>query len=256
MKLGNVLLGALASLALVGTATGTGQAAALHASSPPVISSVSVKVVLGRPVSANGTFAVQIAAGPGSHGVCNFDLDRYTQSHGWQSLGNHHGTSATESIPSLFSFTEFEMVPHSCAGSKGAAAYSNQFYPTIQNYSWFSSVSGAWGESASKHDYQNEVFYTSGAGAAAEISDGCTYSDGVEIGTGPQGGIGTVYVNGVKTGPTINFYSKTVSGGKVRFTFSSQGETCNTIEFFATGKGKGGGFDMYLNALVEASYPT
>jgi hypothetical protein len=256
MKLGNVLIGALAGLALVGTATGTGQAAALGSKAPPVIPSVTVKVVLGSKVAATGNFTVQIAAGPGSHGVCNFDLDRYTQSYGWQSLGNHHGTSATQSILLTYSFTEFEMVPYTCTGAKGAAAYSNEFYPRIQDYAWFSSVSGTWGETASKNDYLNTVFYTSGAGAAAQITDGCSFSDGIEIGTGPQGGIGTVYVNGVKTGPTINFYSKTVGGGKVRFTFSTPGETCNTIEFFATGKGKGGGYDMYLNAIVEASYAT
>jgi hypothetical protein len=254
-RLNNVLLGAVASLALAGTATATGQAAPLRGSAP-VIPSVTLKVVLGSTVSASGTFKLQIGAGPASHGVCSFGLKRYTQSHGWQSLGSHHGTAVTESIPGPFSFTEFEMIPYACGGAAGAAAYSNEFYPTIQSSSSFSPVSGTWGEATSKHDHLNEVFYTSGSGAAAQITDGCSYSDGVEIGTGPQGGIGTVYVNGVKTGPSMNFYSKTVSGGKVRFTFSTPGETCNTIQFVATGQGKGGGYDMYLNALVEAGDAT
>jgi hypothetical protein len=56
--------------------------------------------------------------------------------------------------------------------------------------------------------------------------------------------------------PTINFSSRKVNGGKVRFTFTTPGETCNTIEFVATGKGTGGGYDMYLNAVVEASDAT
>jgi hypothetical protein len=256
MKLGNVLLGAVASLTLVGAAAGTGEAAPLHTSATPVITSVTVKVLLGSKPSPEGDFTVQIGAGPGSKGVCNFDLDRYTQAYGWQSLGNHHGTTVTESIFLTYSFTEFEMVPHTCAGAAGTPAYSNEFYPRIQDYAWFSSVSGTWGDAMSKNDYLNEVFYTSGQGATAQIIDGCSFSDGIEIGTGPQGGIGTVYVNGVKTSPTINFYSKTVNGGKVRFTFSTPGETCNTIQFVATGKGKGGGYDMYLNAIVEASYAT
>src|SRR5580692_8527632 len=98
MKLGNVLLGAVASLTLVGAAAGTGEAAPLHTSATPVITSVTVKVLLGSKPSPEGDFTVQIGAGPGSKGVCNFDLDRYTQAYGWQSLGNHHGTTVTESI--------------------------------------------------------------------------------------------------------------------------------------------------------------
>jgi hypothetical protein len=255
MKLRNLLLGGVASLGLVSGFAGVTQAAPMRPNAA-VVSAVDLKMVLGSKVSPTGAFELEILAGPGSHGVCHFYLYRNTNSYGWQLLGYFSGTTTTDTIAEDFSFTYYEMIPYSCSGVAGTPAYSVQFYPRIQDYAWFTSVSGSWGLGSSKNDYLNDVFYTTGRSAAAQISDDCSYNDGIEIGTGPQGGIGTVYVNGVKMSPTINFYSKSVSGGKVEFKFGTASDSCNTIEFVATGKGKGGGYDMYLNAMVQALYPT
>lgn len=226
--------------------------ASAHANNgTPYINQVDIKMVVPSTLASNGDYQLEVLAADG-FSMCNFVLYRYTEDYygGWQYLGEFGGsTYFDEIIPSEFGYTEYEMIPVACNGATGGATESDEFYPSVQDNPFGASVGHITTVYSSKY-FDGDAQETTTKGATVFWNDGCSYNDGVVIGTGPTGGVGTVYVNGTKEG-TISFYSKNTAGMKEAFKFGTYDAQCNQITIVATGKGPKGGYAMYLDATVE-----
>jgi hypothetical protein len=248
MKTKNAIVGIAVTLAAGASFAGTAHASG----SVPVVGQVDTKMVLPSTLTTSGQFEIEILAGPGSHDVCSFYLYRYTSASGsWSYLGDYSGESTTDTVYESLGYIEYEMVPFDCSSNEGSAQYSNEFTPYIFSYSAFDVTAGSWEDTSSSKDYDGHSLETLTRNATVTINDENAYNDGIIVETGPTGGIGTVYVNGTKMSPTINFYSKSPGYEKLEFKFGTYVEQTNTFKIVATGKGKKGGYDMWFTALAQ-----
>ena len=215
----------------------------------PYVNQVDIKLVSPSNITSSGAYELDVLAG-GGFSMCSFGLYRYTQWWGgWQYLGRYSGSATIDQIQTYFGYTEYEMIPYDCFGNSGSANYSQEFYPNVWDNPFYL-VSGSATDVYSSKYYGGSALETlSGLGTVVQWNTDDSYNDGVVVGTGPQGGIGTVYVNGVKKG-TINFYSSTVHGMKLMFKFGTYFAEYNSIQIRMTGSSHGG-HAMYLDAGVE-----
>jgi hypothetical protein len=250
MKTRSLIIGLVASLAAAASFALPTAVSAHTNNGTPYINEVDIKMVVPSTIGSSGNYQLEVLAADG-FSMCSFYLYRYTEDYwgGWQYLGDFSGSTYFDNIiPSEFGSTEYEMIPLACNSVSGAGTYSDDFYPTIQDDP-FGSISGHLSTVYSGKYYGGDAQETTTPGAEVYWYDNCTYNDGVVIGTGPQGGIGTVYVNGVRSG-TINFYSKKVAGKKEAFKYGTYDGQCNEIVIEA-GRGTKGGYSMYLDAALQ-----
>jgi hypothetical protein len=248
-------------LAMVGTATASfsGTIAAHAASSTAVIGEVDLKMVEPSTVTLTGSFKLEILAGPGSSNVASFDLYRVSGMFGNQLLGHFTGTSHVDTVVRSYDIGQYEMVPYDSAHHVGTGVFSASFVPFAFDYTNFAVTVGMGTDVPNSKDYFGSMEETATLGAVALIDDDGAYNDAIVVGTGPQGGIATV-TDSVSGGPavtvgTIDFYSKKAGYNKVLFKFGTHAYQSNLFSLTVTGAGPKGGFDMYLDSLVEI-YPS
>src|ERR1022692_4580470 len=215
----------------------------------PFINQVDIKLVSPSTITSGGAYELQVLAGGGSS-LCSFGLYRYTSyAGGWQYLGRYSGTSTTDELQDYFDYTEYGMIPYDCNGNQGSENYSQSFYPNTWDNAFGLVAGSAVYTYSSKYYGGSALQTTTGLGTEVQWYTDDSFNDGIVIGTGPQGGIGTVYINGVKKG-TINFYASTIHGMKLAFKFGTYTAEYNTILIRMTGSSHGG-HAMYLDAGVE-----
>lgn len=246
MKTRNLILG-LAATAAAATSFALPTVASAH-TTVPFVSQVDIKLVSPSSITSGGAYNLQALAVGGSS-LCSFGLYRYTAYYGWQYLGRYSGSSTIDLVQDYYYYMQYGMVPYDCVGNQGSESYSQSFYPNTWDNP-FNVIAGSGTTVFSSKYYGGSALQTTtGLGTEVEWNTDDSFNDGVVIGTGPQGGIGTVYVNGVKKG-TINFYSSTVHGMKVAFKFGTYTAQFNTITIIMTGSSHGG-YAMYLDAGIE-----
>jgi hypothetical protein len=218
----------------------------------PFASSVSTALVTPSTLVNNGGYDVTLSEVGASPDNAGFFLYRYTEYTGsWQYLGSYSGTQTTDLVEGeYFGDVQYEMIPYDHNGNEGSGVYSNEFYANVVDNP-FTVVTGNAKYIYSSHYFSgSELQTTTGIGTRVRWYTDYNYNQGVVVGTGPKGGTGTVYVNGVKKG-TISFYSKTNGYSKVLFRYGTSNGASNTIDIVATAKGKGGGTNMNLDAGIE-----
>jgi hypothetical protein len=248
MKARNLIIGLVAT----GTAAAGGFALPTVASAHtnvPFVSQVDIKLVSPSTITSTGAYKREVLARSHSN-LCSFYLYRYTDYYGyWQGLGHYSGTSTIDLIQQYFGYTEYEMIPYDCYGNSGSGNYSDNFNPNAWDNPFYVTAGSATTAYSTKYFGGSALQTTTGLGTQVEWNTDYSYNDGVVIGTGPKGGIGTVYVNGVKKG-TINFYSLKVHGMKLAFKFGTYNPEYNSIVIRMTGSSHGG-HTMYLDAGIE-----
>lgn len=235
----------------------------------PSASALTIALIVPSKVTTSyDYYNVTVAEQGASSSDCAFYLYRFTTGPGvtgWQYLGHFSGTKTTTQIsPFYFGYTDYEAFPLDCYGNEGSAVFSPPVTPTIfEVQTPYTApdvpmvVSGT-----SKTVYGS----TYAGGAALETTSksaevlwttDCDLNQALVIGTGPQGGIGTVTVGGpglttVNKG-TINFYSATAKGSLIAFKYGVPGPygQYQWIKVVETKAGPTGGNAMYFNAAIE-----
>lgn len=258
MKARNLIIGAVATVTLVAGSAATSKAAQ-RTTGVASISGVQIKLVSPSQIGQTGVFDEQIGPqAPSSY--CWWDLGRYTDEFGYQNNIDTDIRSVTiVDLASInWGYTFYYITPYTCAGVAGTTVDTGaEFVPTIVDnpFSYVSVPGTGSGTLSSPKYYGGTALEINGKGGEARWVGYFSFNDGIVVGTGPAGGIGTVYVNGHKMG-TINFYSTKVGGSKLAFKYGTSmnaSEPSNIYTVIATGKGKGGGYDMYFDAGVENS---
>jgi hypothetical protein len=183
---------------------------------------------------------------------CSWDLARYNDFFGPVDVADKvaPGSSVVDlAWPARWLQTVYYITPYDCSGNAGATVTSATFSPATVNDP-FRSIVGSSTVVKSKKYYFGDALETTVRNDEVEWNTDDVYNLGVVVGTGPQGGIGTVYVDGVAKG-TINFYSTKIAGRRLLFKYGTGTAAAHTIVIIATGKGSTGGFDMFLDAAVE-----
>lgn len=255
MKIRNVLFGSVAGVVFVSGLTGVATRAAVLV---PYASGVSIKLVEPSAIATDGAYEVSVSEDNPSPTNCGFYLSRYTTFFGgWESLGAYTGTSTTDLVQDYYGLTEYQVIPYDCQGNEDTdVPGSVGFFPTTEDQPELL-LGGSQTVVSSPKYYGGSALEILGGvnvAAAAWNAEPC-YNLGVVIGTGPLGGVATVYVqeNGgsiVKKG-TIDFYSKKTGGKNLAFKFGTNGENTDTVYIYMTKKGKGGGSLMWFDAGVE-----
>jgi len=258
VKSRHLIVGAAATLAAVGSfALPAGVLAHTDAAS---ISKVAIKLVTPSTVNSQGSFELTVT---GTGTFDSFDLYRRASNLTGSTFAliasKVNGKTYKDTEQDSFGATQYEMVPFSGkngTGTEGAATYSvGPFYPTTwpQDEVYYQ-YSGSGGTVSSSKYFGGSAWETTSSGAGVEFFNGCDWNDGLVIGTGSSGGIGTVYLNGTtdKIG-TINFYSSKVTGTTIAFKYGTGTAECNQFYIVQTGKGAGGGSNMWFTGVVETS---
>jgi hypothetical protein len=244
MNARHLILGIAATVSAAGfVALPTGATARTLA---PSASAVSLKMVTGVAVKGAGDYEIEVSA---THPVdmCSFKLWRYTDYWGsFQYLGSYNGTSMTDELLDNFVEAEYEMQPFDCSGNHGAFAFSAEFWPMVQDNP-FAGSAGSFKTVSNKKFFGGSALETLTDGSAAEWHTSSMFNLGVVVDTGPTGGIGTVSVDGTSMG-TINFYSAKLGSRLVEFKYGTPNAASVRVDVVCTGKGAGGGYDMWLDA--------
>jgi hypothetical protein len=245
----------LIGLAAVAGASLAATSVLAAASSLPSAGGVVIHPIAPSNLAPSGAFVEKIVEANPSPGNCGFFLYRgvSSQSQGglaYTSLGFHKGTQATDVAPQPAGYLQYKLFPTDCAGHVGAPVYSTEVIPVVSDDSLLWVASGAATTVYSTKYYGGSAVQTKGTGADVRLSLDTYWNFGLVVGTGPRGGVGTVFVNGVKTG-TINFYSAKVGGEKVSFVALGINPFVETvIDIVATAPGHGGGSSMYFDAGI------
>jgi hypothetical protein len=251
---------------LAGLALPTAASAQSIVPNVPFAAGVSIGLVKPSIITTSGGYEVLVKEISPAPGNCYFYLYRYTSWYGgWQWLGSYAGTQTTDEMQPYFGYTEYDMLPRDCYGNVGAAAYSPAVTPTVFDISgtWTASdapnLTAGYGQTVySSAYYGGAALETTSKGATVMWNTDYDLNQGLVIGTGPRGGIGTVTVGGpgltTANKGTINFYSATVHGRLLAFKFGTAAGQYTWIRIVATGQGKTGGFDMYFDAAIEDVY--
>ena len=217
-------------------------------------SGISIKLVVPSTIANNGAYEENVSELNPSGSNCGFSLYRSTDYYGgYQYLGFYKGTQTNDLVQDYFGYTQYAIIPTNCTGNTGSAVYSAAFYPTTWDNPFYV-ISGSATTIYSTSYYGGSALQTtSGSGTRVRWNTDTTYNVGIVVGTGPRGGIGTVYADGIKMG-TINFYSAKVTGMKLTFKVGLSPYTYHTIDVVVTGHGASGGYSMYLDAGIENRY--
>jgi Kelch motif len=217
-------------------------------------SGISIKLVVPSTIANNGAYEENVSELNPSGSNCGFYLYRYTNYYGgYQYLGFYKGTQTNDLVQDYFGYTQYAIIPTNCTGNTGSAVYSAAFYPTTWDNPFYVIKGSATTTYSTSYYGGSALQTTSGSGTRVRWNTDTTYNVGIVVGTGPRGGIGTVYADGVKKG-TINFYSAKVTGMKLTFKVGLSPYTYHTIDVVVTNRGSGGGFAMYLDAGIENRY--
>jgi hypothetical protein len=252
MKARNLIIGIAATSVAAGSFA---LPTVVSAHSTVSISLVAIKMVVPSTVTRAGAFKFEVL---GTGTFKSFDIYRKESLTGnsFVKIASHrNGKTYIDTEMDGFNNTTYGMVPYSGlngTGSKGAEAYSPTFspYSYTEEQAYFGN-SGTFQTDTSTKYFGTHALESTSAGADVVYYDSCDYNDGLIIGTGPSGGIGSVYVNGTFKG-TINFYSATVTGFSVAFKYGTAVSECNTFDIVQTGTGAGGGVDMWFTGVTEA----
>lgn len=254
----------LIGLAAVAGASLAATSVPAAASSVPSATGVAVHPLAPSNLAASGAFVEKIVEVNPSPSNCGFYLYREDSALVptgplFTFIGFYSGTQTTNLVPSPAGIggslggVQYRVVPTDCAGNVGAPVYSATVIPMVSdNLLWPGVVSGAATTVYSTKYYGGSAVQTTGKGADVRQSLVFYWNFGLVVGTGPRGGVGTVFVNGVKKG-TINFYSATVGGEKVSFVAAGLNPTVSggtVIDVVATAPGSGGGNSMYFDAGI------
>jgi len=248
------LIGMFALAAVVGASLAT-TAVRAGASSPPSAAGVVIHPIAPSNLAPTGAFVEKIVEANPSPSNCGFFLYRGVTSPSqfglsYTYLGFHKGTQATDIPPQPVGYLQYKLLPTDCAGNVGLPVYSTEVGPAVSDDSLLWVASGAATTVYSPKYYGGSAVQTTGKGADVRLSLDTYWNFGLVVGTGPRGGVGTVFVNGVKKG-TINFYSATVGGEKVSFVALGINPFVETvIDVVATAPGSGGGNSMYFDASI------
>jgi len=248
LKLRNIAIGTIVPIAAAASFAVPSHAARLSSN----LTGVSLKMVLNSKITLTASFKMQVETGPGSTGVCSFDL-YVNNALGFTFLGHHSGTTTNEEVAQNWGSSYFEMVPYDCSSHVGVSKDSETFIPDVfdNTSSEWSVVTGSAVTVSSSKYYHGSALETLSAGAAVDYNNTGAFNDGIVIATGPSGGIATVYVNGVKQLGTVDFYSTNPGYLKIGFKFGEKGGSYDTFEFVETHHGNGGGNNMWFDADVQ-----
>jgi hypothetical protein len=222
-----------------------------HADATRVPNSTEVAITQVTPsgLGSGGQFQVQLTL-LNPVDVCGFTLYRYTSARGTQYLGSYSGTKTKDLASPSWGYTYYYAYPRDCSWNYGDATFSEDVYPTTRDESSAAYVVNGIGSRVTQSGaYGNDVLRTTSRSARVRFSTGYAFNNALAVTTGPAGGVGTVYVNGVRKG-TINFYSSTVKNRKVLFKFGAGSAAYRNIDIVQTGTGARGGVQMYLDALA------
>ena len=215
---------------------------------------LSLKMAVPGTLGANGSFVISLTetgTGPDNYG---FDLYRNTAENGNQYVGRYYNTTTTTDLEQLaYGTTTYEAIPFDRNYNQGDPVYSITDTPTTVDNP-FSVTAGAGSVVSNSKYYGGSALETTSVGANASWSTGKGYNFGIVVGTGPKGGVGTVYVDGKKQPGTINFYSKSAVGKLVDFKYGTSGANpavSHTIKVVETAAGTGKGTQMYFDAGTE-----
>lgn len=245
----------LIGLAAVAGASLAATSVPAAASSVPSAAGVVIHPIAPSNLAASGAFVEKIVEANPSPSNCGFFLYRGVSSPSqfglsYTYLGFHKGTQATDIPPQPAGYLQYKLLPTDCAGNVGLPVYSTEVIPAVSDASLWWVASGAATTVYSTKYYGGSAVQTTGKGAVVAVGGDTYWNYGLVVGTGPRGGVGTVFVNGVKSG-TINFYSATVGGEKVSFVAVGINPFVETvIDVVATASGSGGGNSMYFDALI------
>jgi hypothetical protein len=248
----------VASISAVALVSGGSAYAATPPPPTPVIYDVQVQQVLGSTMDANGGRVALVVALSRNSRICSYDFKEYDGYYQvWNELGTSATNSITDSIPSYELggyLREYSVAANFCGGPEGMALRSVGFYPNSMNSLGNDSTFGGYTDVTDANAYGGEYQQVSGLKSRVTRHTGRVYSFGLYGETGPQGGIGTVYVNGTKAG-TINFYSPAF-GHYRTLLFKDGSETEQSAVFYVqmTGAGKGHGTTMYIDSFPENEY--
>lgn len=231
--------------ALVGLAP----AATAAQAAVPAASEVAITQVVPGVMSLGGQFQVRLTLLQVTD-TCSFDLYRDTSARGFEYLGNYASPRTTDLVSPSWGLLQYFASPISCRGNVGAQADSRLVFANVYDDDSAFVVSGQGRRVAQGGAYRNDMLRTTSRGARVRYTTGFAYNNALAVTTGPNGGVGTVYVNGVRRG-TVSFYSTTLRHRQLKFNFGAAGPARRTIEIRQTGTGPRGGVQMYLDALTE-----
>jgi hypothetical protein len=240
-----------------GAILATTGAPAAASSSQPYATGVLVTPAAPSTIAASGAFVENISEVGPSPSNCGFHLYRRSSPRQYggvfKYLGFYTGTQTTGRAQVSVGYLQYQIRPTDCTGNTGSAVYSTVVVPTILDNP-FSTVSGSATTVHSASYYGGSALQTTSNGADVRANFDTLYNIGIVVGTGPRGGIGTVYADGVQKG-TINFYSATVGGMKVLFKVLGLNPFTTTQIDIVASAGAAGGHSMYLDALVGNLFP-
>ena len=255
MKARNLIIGAVATVTLVAGSAATSKAAQ-RTTGVASISGVQIKLVSPSQIGQTGVFDEQIGPqAPSSY--CWWDLGRYTDEFGYQNNIDTDIRSVTiVDLASInWGYTFYYITPYTCAGVAGTTVDTGaEFVPTIvDNPFSYVSVPGTGPERSVLRSTTGAPPWRSTAravrpGGWAQPPHSTTES---VVGTGPAGGIGTVHVERRQDGHDQLRIRRRSAGASLAFKYGTSmnaSEPSDIDTVIATGKGKGGGYDMYFDA--------
>ena len=216
--------------------------------------SLSLKLVAPSPIGGNGAYELSIGQNCPCTTNTAFYLYRYTSSYygGWQYMGYFSGNTTIDVVQPSFGYTRYYEEIYG-GGGWNCCYYSAGFYPTVTDNPFYVSNGGGQYVYSGVYYGGSALHTTTGLGTRVTWNTNSDYNLGVVVGTGPGGGVGTVYVDGVRQG-TIKFYSSGTKGMRLNFKFGTDpnaGGRSHTVTIVATGTGRQGGAQMWLDAGVE-----
>lgn len=240
-----LLVGVGLSTALIG---GTAAPAQAH-TDVAFANRVDYNLVVPSVLAPNGAYQVTVKVVGASQDFCGFYLYRSVDGGGFSYKGRYYGTSTNDQLQTYWYSVQYAVTPLDCNGNDGDPVYTVAIDPTVLDdpfYVWSGSANTVHTNKA----YGGSMLQGNSIGTRLRFRTDWTYNVGLVAGTGPAGGIGTVYVDGVRKG-TINFRSSRPAYKKVLFKFGTASPQYHTVDVVTTGRGASGGTKTWLDAGVE-----
>ena len=253
MRLRSVFVSMATVVGLAAATIAPATSASAEPQAGPTIYQVQVQNLKPSQLQQNGGRPV-VVQGKSYQSVCWFDVYRYNGYTGDEYLDTVYSGSLRY-VDYLAGYqngyyTYYYMRAYSCSGVGGSYAYSNVFYPYVNDddsvtvYGGGTRVytSGAYGGS-----YRKQTAIGRSLHIYAPRND---YNVAVYAQTGPSGGVATVYYDGVRKG-TVSFYSGSVKNRQLVWAAGAQTPGYHDIRFVISGRGPGGGTTITFDALGE-----
>jgi hypothetical protein len=215
----------------------------------PHFAQLALTQVTPTSVGRGGQFILNVTLTKTEGSVCSFDLYQFTPPTGWVYLGRFPGTRFRDETDPARGTLQYSAVPYGCDGTSGERKDSELVQP-LTLYDPFTLVSGAAHKVQENKALGGQLLRTTAPGTRVRVRTPAAFNNGIVIQQSPEGGIGTVYVDGVQAG-TIKFYAPKVKLRQLRFTFGASVSQARTIEIVQTGTGGGGGIQMDLDGLTN-----